>query len=387
MKKSLQTKTLKRGMAAALVLLLTMLSIHSCKQERLQPEQRKQITADRNKTAGLKSNSQKSLQSIPQRSLSGGACYFAVPHADGWVTGPTGPTFNMVCDYISQELYQLCTKNYETSQAALSDYQYITYLCYLYAVDHGCNFQVGVLFDPVEQVCPGDEGYVVGGVISPTTAPTRDIRNKTQDPCISKAVDMVLGANKDIEGKIAEIIKRFDQSKSLNLNIYDGITSDGHSGEMFFSSFDGSIYNASIRLQTSYFKGTDAASQESLAAILIHEVLHSYIKNQNPSLLDTAHAHHNMIVANYITPMSDYLSSVFGMSRKDAFSLAWSGVADSDVFSKASVDDLFPYSYTENATNYTISISKQEIMSRGTAYNANMNYGDEGKKGTKVCPD
>ncbi|WAC41208.1 hypothetical protein [Pedobacter sp. SL55] len=38
------------------------------------------------------------------------------------------------------------------------------------------------------------------------------------------------GANKNIEGKISEIIKNFDQSKDLN--IYDGITANGkpHSG-------------------------------------------------------------------------------------------------------------------------------------------------------------
>lgn len=220
-------------------------------------------------------------------------------------------------------------------------------------------------------------------------APVKDIRNKTEDPCISAVVNALVAANKNIEGKIGEIIKKFDQSKNFNINIYDGATSNGRPGNMFNSTLAGSIFTADVRLQTSYFKGQDGASKESLAAVLIHEVLHGYIKSQNPSLLDTSNVHHNIMVRNYIEPMSNYLIDAFGISRKDAFSLAWNGVIDSDVFTKADTDKLFEYSYTENGTihSISISISKQEIMNRAVAYNGNANYANEGKKGTKTCPN
>ena len=226
----------------------------------------------------------------------------------------------------------------------------------------------------------------IGGTTGLTACP-KDIRNKTEDPCISTVVNELVGTNKNIEGKISEIIKKFDQSKDLNLNIYDGITANGKPGNMFRSQLIGSSFTADIRLQTSYFKGQDGASKESLAAVLIHEVLHSFIKSQNFNLLDTTNIHHNMMVQNYIAPMSDYLTSAFGISRKDAFSLVWNGVIDSDVFEKANSEKLFEYTYTENGANHTISVSKQEIMNRASAYNGNTNYADEGKKGTKTCPN
>ncbi|WAC41193.1 hypothetical protein [Pedobacter sp. SL55] len=226
----------------------------------------------------------------------------------------------------------------------------------------------------------------IGGTTGLTACP-KDIRNKAEDPCISTVVNELVGANKNIEGKISEIIKKFDQSKDLNLNIYDGITANGKPGNMFRSQLRGSEFTADIRLQTSYFKGEDGASKESLAAVLIHEVLHSYIKSQNPNILDTNNVHHNMMVQNYIEPMSNYLTSAFGISRKDAFSLTWNGVIDSDVFEMANSEKLFEYTYTENGVNHTISVSKQEIMNRASAYNGNTNYADEGKKGTKTCPN
>ena len=41
----------------------------------------------------------------------------------------------------------------------------------------------------------------------------------------------------------------------------------------------------------------------------------------------------------------------------------------------------------ENGLTHTISVSKQEIKNRGGAYNGNTHYADEGKKGTKTCPN
>ncbi len=230
-------------------------------------------------------------------------------------------------------------------------------------------------------VPPG--GAYTGGGSSGSTNPSKDIRNKTEDPCISANVNALLKNNNSIDGKMAEIIKKFDQSKSLNINIYDGETSNGKSGEMFKTIMDGSNFTAEIRLQTSYFKGQNGASKESLAAVLIHEVLHGFIKKQSPSLLLLSH--HNEIAQNYIAPMSDYLVSTFGISRRDAFSLAWNGVIDSDVFNNADANYLFNYSYIEDGVSKTISVSKQEIQNRAGAYNGNTNYDEEGKKGIKAC--
>lgn len=85
--------------------------------------------------------------------------------------------------------------------------------------------------------------------------------------------------------------------------------------------------------------------------------------------------------------MTDFLINLYGMSKQDAFSLAWNGITSAKVFKEAPSSELFAYNYKENNINKTMSISKQEIMNRATAYNGLANYADEGIKGSTVCPN
>lgn len=213
-----------------------------------------------------------------------------------------------------------------------------------------------------------------------------DIRNKITDACLKSAVQSLLNGNDNIIGWMASIIKKFDDSKTLNINIFDGTTSNGEPGQMFSSGFDGTVFNANIRLLTSYFKGPDAASKESLAAVVIHEVLHAYIKSLNPAILTDQGVHHNSIAEKYVIPMSEYLFRTFNMTRDDAFSLAWNGVIDSKVFKDAQPEDHFVWNFvTEQGAPVGLSLTKQAIKNRAGAYNARTNYGTEGVKGQKVC--
>lgn len=181
----------------------------------------------------------------------------------------------------------------------------------------------------------------ITGAARGTQCPPKDIRNKTTDTCISKTVEEILAANKDIEGKLSEIIKSFDASKNVRINIFDGITDDNAPGQIKFPAFDGNIFKANITLQTSYISGQNAASKESIISTIIHELLHAYIKTSNPDLLKNHH--HNEIATNYAVPMTQYLVQYFGMTERDAFSLAWSGIPDSEVFGNASSDTFFTY--------------------------------------------
>lgn len=207
--------------------------------------------------------------------------------------------------------------------------------------------------------------------------PTKDIRNKTTDPCISKTIEEVLGNNNDIEGILADIIRQFDASKSITINIFDGVTSSGAPGQYQGGGFVGNVFHANITLQTSYFTGNNAASQESLIATLIHEFVHAYIRTSGNPILEAND--HDAMANKYISPMANYLKDYFGIPERDAYALAWAGATDSKVFGTATNEQLFYYGSQNN------SINKQEIINRFVAYNGNTNYQDEGIKGHKAC--
>nr|WP_199079466.1 hypothetical protein [Pedobacter sp. ASV19] len=81
-----------------------------------------------------------------------------------------------------------------------------------------------------------------------------------------------------------------------------------------------------ITLLTSYFQDS---SKESLAAVLIHEFVHAYIKQVGSGILNSPH---NETAAKCINPMAAYLKQAYNLSSTDAYVLTWSGVSDSKAF-------------------------------------------------------
>ena len=199
----------------------------------------------------------------------------------------------------------------------------------------------------------------------------RDIHNKTTDPCISKTVEAALDANKDVIGMIGGIISLFDSSKKVSLNIYEGVTDHGAPGQYKNGGFVGNTFQANITLQTSYFKNT---SKESVITTLIHEAVHAYIHTSGSQILEDDH---EAISKKYIDPMAAYLQDYFGMGVKEAYSMAWSGVPDSQVYKSAIGTSTFKMS----DGNF---ITKDEIDNLALPYK---DSGDqpEFKKGTPIC--
>lgn len=199
----------------------------------------------------------------------------------------------------------------------------------------------------------------------------KDIMNKTTDSCISKTVKAALDANKDIIGMIGGIISLFDASKTVTLNIYDGTTDHGTPGQYKGGSFVNNVFQANITLQTSYFKNS---SKESVISTLIHESVHAYIHTSGSKVLE---GDHEEISKKYIEPMAAYLQSYFGMNIKDAYSMAWSGVADSKAYIDAKGTETFKMSDGNT-------ITKDEIDNLALPYKENGND-PQFKKGTPIC--
>lgn len=198
-----------------------------------------------------------------------------------------------------------------------------------------------------------------------------DIQNKTTDPCINATVQAALDANKDVIGMIGGIISLFDASKKVRLNIYDGETEHGTAGQYKNGGFTGNTFQANITLQTSFFKNS---SKESVVATLIHESIHAYIHTSGSRILE---GDHETISKKYVGPMATYLQNYFGMGIKDAYSMAWSGVPDSEAYKMAIGSTTFKMS----DGNF---ITKDEIDNLALPCK---DAGDkpEFKKGTPIC--
>ncbi|WP_029277202.1 hypothetical protein [Pedobacter borealis] len=326
MKKSLQTKALKRGMGVALILLLTILLIHSCKQDRLQPEQIKHITVDRNKAAGLKGNLQKSTQNVPQSSLSVGTCYFAVPSANGNVSGPTGPAFDMVLDYIIQQITVLVNKQYPTRQDALNDFNSVNNMCYMYALDYGCNWSVGVLFDPVQEMCPGDEGYAVGGGQAPVV---NQVTNNLTDPCKKAALSKITDTK--IKNFVTGFYNNFllPTDSKINVIFKEGNNLTVNNSIVPAYSTDPTPHNWEINISSNYYSSTSGynMSQEGWGIIIAHEIIHVFIKENNLNNGNSSLDHVAMF-KNFVNPTAQLLKDSFGMDAQDALKLALTGMKD-----------------------------------------------------------
>ncbi|RYF21549.1 MAG: hypothetical protein EOO42_10365 [Flavobacteriales bacterium] len=234
----------------------------------------------------------------------------------------------------------------------------------------GCNPQPPVVEDPT---------------------PPKDIRDKTQEPCISKTVQSALALNKDIEGKMSDIIKNFDASKSVKINVFDGqifyknsngsfvLDNQGNKipkpGETLPHGFTNGVFSADIFLGVDYHKDS---SKESVVATLIHEIVHSYLAYSGDNSLNTAH--HNIISEKYITPMAGYMHQMFGISLKDAYALAWSGVPDSKAWKEAASDFEFEMSDGNKITKAeTSNLSGPYKLSTKDPENTGFT------KGTKIC--
>jgi len=64
------------------------------------------------------------------------------------------------------------------------------------------------------------------------------------------------------------------------------------------------------------------ASQQYIAAAIIHEVMHAYFRLENGA----GAGDHQAMATTYISQMSQALQDSFGMTPEDATALAWGGL-------------------------------------------------------------
>ncbi|MGN8059403.1 hypothetical protein ACTJKN_24195 [Pedobacter sp. 22163] len=241
----------------------------------------------------------------------------------------------------------------------------------------------------------GDMGSGGGGTNgnSNSNGTNKDIHNKTTDLCISNTVEAALRANKDILGAMADIIKNFDASKTVNINIYDGYIyyKDQYGnnditrpkpGLTTNQQFMGNSFSADITLGIDYHDGT---SKENLISSMIHEIVHAYLGYTSNNFLKIE-TDHNVIAEKYITPMAHYLNSSFGIQMSDAYALAWSGVSDSKVFNAATPNDTeFTVVYGSGIPNGKITVGDINRIAGAYKLSTKIPANNGYTKGSKIC--
>lgn len=155
----------------------------------------------------------------------------------------------------------------------------------------------------------------------------RDIINNIKDPCLKAVVDDLI--NKNIAGKIGEIIAQLEGDDNVIINFVDSMYTTNNRPAMMGSIFTrgSKLVETSIILSKTALGGT---TKENAATAIIHEVIHAYFAYTQKRQLGTLE--HQSMANNYVAPIAVFLSEAYGISARDATALAWSGLDDAESY-------------------------------------------------------
>jgi len=209
----------------------------------------------------------------------------------------------------------------------------------------------------------GGGGGPVGGETGGGNS-SSDITNEIDDPCLKQTIDKALTYSASAVDLISDIIKELDGNVGLqiDINVVDGITPQGKPGEanMTLTKVNGipTEFTGTIVLHEAYMPDV---SQEGAVAIFIHEVIHAYLIKADLINDVNDHFQHDTMAAKYVAPMASYLQGLFGISEFEAFSLAWSGLSDSNAYKNVLSFEIGDTSYSKN----TVEVAGANYKGRG----------------------
>jgi len=173
------------------------------------------------------------------------------------------------------------------------------------------------------------------GVIINPTDPYK-FENLVVDTCLKNTVNEVLSNN--IKGKISEIIKKLDRNVNITITFYDVENTvdnrPGATGNTHWLMQAGVVksFTTDITLSKSHLL---ESSKEYAAAVIMHEILHAYFRQSTAQKEKFDGLDHETMAENYITPMAEFLSELYGIKLYDAYAIAWEGVQDTKAYKEA----------------------------------------------------
>jgi hypothetical protein len=121
--------------------------------------------------------------------------------------------------------------------------------------------------------------------------------------------------------KVQQILLNFNNSSNLNITIKDA--ADATNPRL------AAVQGSTITLNSYALIN---ASQELVAAVIYHEVLHIYIGN-------TAVIDHNTMSTKYVQPMASALQAWVPLSNAEAAALAWTGLQGTAAWNNINIDE------------------------------------------------
>lgn len=168
--------------------------------------------------------------------------------------------------------------------------------------------------------CLMDPGSCGGGDGGGSSGSNR-VDNLLTDPCFSNTLQGLMNHNWRLTA--TDILANFNSSTSLNLTVSN--TSFGNTS-VDADHAHGNATTYQITLNDDALVG---ASQEYIAATIMHESIHALLFSQGKR---GELQNHIEMVNSYINPMADALRFSFLMSREDAVALAWGGLGDTSAW-------------------------------------------------------
>jgi len=181
--------------------------------------------------------------------------------------------------------------------------------------------------DPDGGSTSGDNGTVTNPV-NPL-----ELVNHVTDSCLKKTVNRILNSN--VTGKIAEIIKSLDKKTNVTINIYDSDnTINNKAGQTTGTKWQPvpnkpDDFSTNITLSKSHLLNS---SQEYVAAVVIHEILHAYFREKtgNKEILDGLD--HEDMARYYVGAIAEFLHDLYNIDMIDAYAIAWEGASDTKIY-------------------------------------------------------
>lgn len=159
-----------------------------------------------------------------------------------------------------------------------------------------------------------------GGGGQNNTPPSVD--NLVDDPCLHSTVDVVI--SRDCQNKITTFINNtFANSNTFNLEFVD---MPNHPTRDAVCDVRGILLDRFTATITLYNNQLNSASQEYIAATILHEVVHAWIEYSYPNTSDQINQHNLMASSWRFEAMKTALMEIFpNLGEQDAIDLTWGG--------------------------------------------------------------
>jgi len=152
------------------------------------------------------------------------------------------------------------------------------------------------------------------------------IYNKVSNPCLRAMVGGII--DRDITFKANESMKSiFGVNGKFNLIFNDttGLASDVNGNatpsKIYFDS-NGNLLSMDVDIQLNV-NNLPGSSQEYIAMVAVHEAIHAYLNYKGYAF---SHNQHDVMLANYVDLMANYLKDNYNMPTADAYSVAMGGL-------------------------------------------------------------